>query len=162
MEPVASEIGNPAPIAAAIGSSINCTLLAPAAKALSWIALRSTGVDPVGTQIKILGFANVLPLWTFLIKCFIISSVTIKSAITPSLNGLIALILPGVLPSIVFASSPTANTFFFPPPLSTIATTDGSFKTTPSPFTTTSVFAVPRSIAISWLHIAFILSKNPI
>ena len=27
------------PIAAAIGSSINCTLLAPAAKALSWIVL---------------------------------------------------------------------------------------------------------------------------
>ena len=103
------------PIAAAIGSSINCTLLAPAAKALSWIALRSTGVEPVGTQIKILGFAKVLPLCTFLIKCLIISSVTIKSAITPSLKGLIALMFPGVLPSIVFASSPTANTFFFPP-----------------------------------------------
>ena len=26
-----------------------------------------------------------------------------------------ALMFPGVLPSIVFASSPTANTFFFPP-----------------------------------------------
>ena len=35
IEPVASEIGSPAPIAAAIGSSINCTLLAPAASALS-------------------------------------------------------------------------------------------------------------------------------
>ena len=49
------------------------------------------------------------------IKCLIISSVTIKSAITPSLKGLIALIFPGVLPSIVLASSPTAKTFFFPP-----------------------------------------------
>jgi len=35
MEPVASEIGKPAPIAAAIGSSINCTLRAPAANAES-------------------------------------------------------------------------------------------------------------------------------
>ena len=32
---------------------------------------------------------------------------------------------PGVLPSIVLASSPTANTFFLPA-LSTIATTDGA------------------------------------
>ena len=42
----------------------------------------------------------------------------------------------------------TANTDFFPL-LSTTATTEGSFKTTPLPFNTTSVFAVPRSIAIS-------------
>ena len=35
IEPVASEIGRPAPIAAAIGSSISCTLLAPAANAES-------------------------------------------------------------------------------------------------------------------------------
>ena len=32
---VASDIGKPAPIAAAIGSSINCTFLAPAANAES-------------------------------------------------------------------------------------------------------------------------------
>ena len=69
-------------------------------------------------------------------------------AITPSLKGLIALMLPGVLPSIVFASSPTAKTVFFPI-FSAIATTDGSFKTTPWPFKTTRVLAVPRSIAIS-------------
>ena len=69
--------------------------------------------------------------------------------------------LPGVLPSIVFASSPTAKTFFFPP-WSTIATTDGSFNTTPLPFKTTSVFAVPRSIAISWLQIFLTLSNIPI
>ena len=59
-----------------------------------------------------------------------------------------ALIFPGVLPSMVFASSPTARTDFFPL-LSTTATTDGSLSTTPCPFSTTSVFAVPRSIAIS-------------
>ena len=39
------------------------------------------------------------------------------------------------------------------PPFSAIATTEGSFKTTPCPFSTTSVLAVPRSIAISWLQI---------
>ena len=50
--------------------------------------------------------------------------------------------------TMVFASSPTAKTDFFPL-LSTTATTDGSFRTTPLPFNTTSVFAVPRSIAIS-------------
>ncbi len=48
----------------------------------------------------------------------------------------------------VFASSPTARTDFLPAS-SITATTDGSFKTTPWPFTTTNVFAVPRSIAIS-------------
>ena len=152
IEPVASDIGNPAPIAAAIGSSINWTFLAPAANAESCIAFLSTGVEPVGTQINILGFANAVFLWTFLIKCLIISSVTIKSAITPSFKGLIACMFPGVLPSIVLASSPTAKTDFFPPSVIT-ATTDGSFSTTPCPFKTTSVFAVPRSIAISWDHI---------
>ena len=47
-------------------------------------------------------------------KCLIISSVTMKSAITPSFRGLTADIFPGVLPSIVLASSPTARTDFFP------------------------------------------------
>ena len=158
IEPVASWIGKPAPIAAAIGSSINWTLLAPAANAESWIAFLSTGVEPVGTQIKILGLAKVLLLCTFFIKCLIISSVTIKSAITPSLKGLIAWILPGVLPNIVFASSPTARTLLFPFSLMT-ATTEGSFRTTPLPLTTTKVLAVPRSIAMSWDHIDLSFSK---
>ena len=38
------------------------------------------------------------------------------------------------------------------------STTDGSFNTTPSPFTYTSVFAVPRSIAISFENNPNILS----
>ena len=70
IDPVASEIGSPAPIAAAIGSSINWTFLAPAANAESWIAFLSTGVEPVGTHINILGFAKAFLLWTFLLKCF--------------------------------------------------------------------------------------------
>jgi hypothetical protein len=70
-----------------------------------------------------------------------------------------ALIFPGVLPSIVFASSPTASTVFFPE-LSTTATTEGSFKTTPSPFTYTNVLAVPKSIAISFENSPNNLSIN--
>ena len=81
-------------------------------------------------------------------KCLIISSVTTKSAITPSLKGLTADIFPGVLPSIVFASSPTASTVFLPLS-SIIATTDGSLRTIPWPLTKTKVLAVPKSIAIS-------------
>ena len=119
------------------------------------MAFLSTGVDPVGTQIKILGLAKVFFTCTFFIKCLIISSVTIKSAITPSLKGLIALIFPGVLPSMVFASSPTARTVFFPFSL-IMATTDGSFRTTPLFFTTTKVFAVPKSMAMSCDHICCI------
>ena len=77
---------------------------------------------------------NVDLLCTFLMKCFIISSATSKSAITPSLIGRMASILPGVRPSINFASSPTAKTFF-PPSFTWYATTDGSDKITPLPFT---------------------------
>ena len=51
-----------------------------------------------------------------------------------------------------------AKTDFFPPS-STIATTDGSFKTTPCPLSTTKVLAVPKSIAISSLQI---FAKLPI
>ncbi len=57
--------------------------------------------------------------------------------------------LSGVLPIISFASSPTALTRLMPFSVST-ATTDGSFSTMPLPRTYTTVFAVPRSIAMSW------------
>ena len=59
-----------------------------------------------------------------------------------------AWMLPGVRPSIILASSPTARTCFLPRD-SLIATTEGSFRTIPRPLTYTKVFAVPRSIAIS-------------
>ena len=72
----------------------------------------------------------------------------VKSAITPSLRGLIASIWPGVRPNINFASEPTATTDFdaLPPLPALIATTDGSFKIIPLPLTYISVFAVPKSI----------------
>src|SRR5271169_5466356 len=65
---------------------------------------------------------------------------------TPSFIGLMATTLPGVRPSMSFASRPTATTS---PLALLIATMDGSFTTIPLPCENTSVFAVPRSIARS-------------
>ena len=53
--PLGSSSGIPAPTAAAIGSSIKWTTLAPAPEADSLIALLSTCVAPHGTHIKTLG-----------------------------------------------------------------------------------------------------------
>src|SRR6516162_3104980 len=75
-----------------------------------------------------------------------IFSVTLKSAITPSFIGLIATTLPGVRPSMSFASRPTATTS---PLILLIATMEGSFTTIPLPCENTNVFAVPKSIARS-------------
>src|SRR5215207_11057591 len=70
-----------------------------------------------------------------------------KSAITPSFNGRMAWMWAGVRPTIRFASVPTASGL-----LSFVltATTDGSLSTMPLPRTYTTVFAVPRSTAMSF------------
>ena len=78
------------PMAAAIGSSIRNTRRAPAASADSWMARRSTAVEPDGTQIIICGLAIENRPFTLRMKCLIISSATSKSAITPSAIGRIA------------------------------------------------------------------------
>src|SRR5580698_6758702 len=75
-----------------------------------------------------------------------IRSVTSKSAMTPSLSGRTATMLPGVRPIIRLASTPTATIW---PVLVLSATTEGSLSTMPRPRTYTSVFAVPRSTAMS-------------
>ena len=92
------------------------------------------------------GRTKVLRLCAFVMKCRSIFSAISKSAITPSFIGRMAMMLPGVRPSIFLASAPTANTFsvFF-----SMATTDGSLSTMPRPRTYTSVVAVPRSMARS-------------
>jgi hypothetical protein len=66
-------------------------------------------------------------------KCLSISSVVLKSAITPSFIGRMVLMLPGVRPSMRLASWPTAATCLGEPgPRSwRIATTEGSFSTMP-------------------------------
>ena len=134
IEPVGSVTGRPAPIAAAMGSSIRKTRRAPALSVDSWMARLSTAVDPEGTATMICGLAKLRRLCTFRMKCLIISSATSKSAITPSRNGRIASILPGVRPSIILASSPTASTCCLPLTFA-IATTEGSFNTIPRPLT---------------------------
>src|SRR6266542_4133544 len=68
---------------------------------------------------------------------------------TPSRIGRRAVMLPGVRPSIIRASSPTATMRGRLPLLScAIATTDGSVSTIPFPRTYTMTFAVPRSMPI--------------
>src|SRR5213593_4541950 len=76
-----------------------------------------------------------------------IRSVCSKSAITPSFIGRIAMMFPGVRPSMSLASLPTASTL---PVFWLIATIEGSFTTIPFPFAKTIVFAVPRSMARSF------------
>ena len=90
IEPDGSVTGSPAPIAAAIGSSISATRRAPALSALSWMARRSTAVEPEGTQTMISGEAKPRRLCTLRMKCLIISSATSKSAMTPSRSGRLA------------------------------------------------------------------------
>src|SRR5690349_1556666 len=65
---------------------------------------------------------------------------------TPSFIGLIATMLPGVRPSISFASLPTASTRPF---TLLMATIEGSLTTMPLPRAYTQVLAVPRSMARS-------------
>src|ERR1043165_4204164 len=70
-----------------------------------------------------------------------------KSAMTPSRIGLMAVMLPGVRPSISFASLPTASICA----LTVLnATMEGSLRTMPRPRANTQVLAVPRSIARSF------------
>ena len=73
-------------------------------------------------------------------------SVIVKSAMTPSFMGRIAVMLPGVRPTISLASLPTASTRSVS---LLIATIEGSSTTMPRPLAKTSVLAVPRSIARS-------------
>ena len=98
MLPDASVIGMPAPIAAAIASSIRCTSLALARIALSFTARRSTCVISDGTPMTTRGRSQPLRLCALRMKCVSIFSAASKSAMTPSCIGLIAVMLPGVRP----------------------------------------------------------------
>ena len=71
------EISTPAPIAAAMGSSMIATSLAPARYAASSTAFFSTSVIPLGTQILILGFLKDILPSDFWIKYFNICSVMV-------------------------------------------------------------------------------------
>ena len=98
------------------------------------MALRSTWVEPQGTQITMRGAAAHLLLFTLRIKALSIFWVTSKSAITPSFIGRMAWMRPGVRPSIFFASAPTASVTSLPVSISVCtATTEGSSNTMPLP-----------------------------
>ena len=75
-------------MAAAIGSSMRYTFDAPAPSADSRMARRSTWVEPHGTQMMMRGLGEKSrDSSTFLMNCFSICSVTVKSAMTPSFIG---------------------------------------------------------------------------
>ena len=61
--------------------------------------------------------------------------------------ALLLLFVPVFFRSMSFASFPVANIFPF---FISIATTDGSLSTIPFPFNVTKIFAVPKSIPMSF------------
>ena len=97
--PLGSKMSMPAPNAAAMGSSMRYTFRAPAARAVSTTARRSTSVVTLGMQMTIRGLMTKLPQ-TCLINSLIISSVSLWLLMTPSFNGFSATMYSGVLPSI--------------------------------------------------------------
>src|SRR6266851_783606 len=147
IEPVGSVTGRPAPIAAAIGSSIRKTRLAPALSADSWIARRSTAVEPEGTQTMICGVAKLRRLCALRIMLdhFLGYLEIGDNAVAQRPDRLnvargaadhqFRLLSDGEDLSLALTLA--------------IATTDGSFRTIPRPFTWTAVFAGPRAIAMS-------------
>ena len=64
---------------------------------------------PLGTATTILGLAIRVRRWTFWMKYLSMRSVTSKSAITPSLSGRMATMLPGVRPIMRLASTPDGD-----------------------------------------------------
>ena len=157
MLPVGSPTGRPAPMAAAMGSSIRSTLLEPAWRAASSTARRSTSVTPEGMQMTIRGRLRAPAFSAFLMKYLSMAAVTSKSAMTPSFKGRTATMEPGVRPSISLACLPTASTSS---ERTSTATTEGSRMTMPLPRIKTNVFAVPRSMPMSLENMENI-EKNP-
>ena len=94
--PDGSLTGSPAPIAAAIGSSMRRAQRAPALRAASRTARFSTSVTPDGMPSSIRG-RGISPTrsWTWCTKYLIICSVTSKSLMTPSRSGRIAMMFAG-------------------------------------------------------------------
>ncbi len=108
-----SAMGRPAPMAAAMGSSMSRAQRAPALRAASRTARFSTSVTPDGMPSSMRG-RGMSPTrsWTRCTKYLIICSVTSKSLMTPSRSGRTAMMLAGVRPTMRLASAPIASTFF--------------------------------------------------
>ncbi len=142
-----SLMGSPAPMAAAMGSSMSRAQRAPALSAASRTARRSTSVTPEGMPSSMRG-RGTRPTrsCTRCTKYLIICSVTSKSLMTPSRSGRTGVMLAGVRPSIRLAAAPISMTLRV---FVSTATMLGSLMTMPRPRTWTSVLAVPRSIPMS-------------
>ena len=109
MLPTGSWMSSPAPMAAAMGCSIRWAAEAPARRAASFTARRSTEVMADGTQISTRGrLSLVTPARRR--RSRIIRSVMSKSVMAPSRRGRTATMYPGVRPIICHASLPTART----------------------------------------------------
>ena len=143
-----SATGSPAPNAAAIGSSIKRAWRAPEAMTASYTARFSTSVTPVGkpTITRGRGSGTTLCSWTLPMKYSNMTCVTSNSEMTPSRIGRTTTTFAGVRPTIPLASRPMAKGWRR---RLSIVTQEGSLITIPFPRTWTSVFAVPRSIAMS-------------
>ena len=112
-DPDGSETGRPAPMAAAIGSSMSRAQRAPALIVASRTARFSTSVTPDGMPTSTRGRGmRAYRSWTLLMKYRIICSVTSKSLMTPSRSGRMATMFAGVRPTMRFASAPMASTRF--------------------------------------------------
>ena len=109
--PLGSLMGRPAPMAAAMGSSMRRAQRAPALRAASRTARRSTSVTPDGMPSSMRGRGTSptrsCTRWT---KYLIICSVTSKSLMTPSRSGRIGVMLAGVRPTMRLASAPISST----------------------------------------------------
>ena len=131
MLPLGRSMGRLAPIAAAMGSSIRRMLFMPTCMHASKTAFFSTWVIPDGTPTTIFGLDTRFFCRTTVRKYLIMALVTSKSAMTPSFIGRMAAICCGVFPMKSFASLPTAISL---PVFRSMATTEGSLSTMPSPF----------------------------
>ena len=136
---------NPAPAAAATGSSISRTLyLGRRTLSAATIDRRSTGVAPLGTHTRALGRSGLPRLRARRRNACSMAAVASRSAMTPSRSGWITWMSCGSLSASASAASPTAATL---PTAVSMAIAVGSSSTMPRPATQTSVFTVPRSIA---------------
>ena len=147
--PRGSCTGMPAPMAAAMGSSTRETERAPDSRAASMTAFFSTWVMPVGMQITMDGLTRRRPEMHLPTKWAIISRVMSKSAMTPSFMGRMAQMFWGVRPRYSLAAAPTASTLRL---TASTATTEGSLMKMPCFLVYSSVLAVPRSMAMSWVR----------
>ena len=136
---------NPAPAAAATGSSISRTLYrcrrTPSA---ATIDRRSTGVAPLGTQTSALGRSGLASRRVLRKNACSSAAAASRSAMTPSRSGWITWMSCGSLSASASAASPIAATL---PTAVSMAMAVGSSSTMPRPATQTRVLTVPRSMA---------------